>query len=177
MITRYEGAQHEMRNMPLGRTVRILAPIVADRTEHWKAGVLTFAVEYRELRTAIDREVWNEATDEAYEDRGVTVHVLDTETGREYLRFDCFDNDPHYHYNWPGCGEDVNEVVVFDPHANGEDMLTWTLQALRKRLAAMLANSGGAHLVDQLDSRRIERVLNRVEVSARSKPLTTGAAG
>jgi hypothetical protein len=152
-----------MRNMQLGRTVRVLAPIDEERTERWRAGPITLAIEQRELRTEIDRHVWHEAADDAYDDSGITIHVLDTETGREYLRFDCFAEDPHYHYNWPGQDEDLNQVVVYDTHAHGADMFAWAMGVLRGRVGAVLANSGGAHLVERLDGQAIERALDEME--------------
>ncbi len=44
--------------------------------------------------------------------------------GHEYLRFDAFDDDPHYHYVQPTG--DHNQVVTFDADADGP-VLPWVL--------------------------------------------------
>jgi len=44
------------------------------------------------------------------------------------VRFDCFDDCPHYHYmNWT---DRTNTVWGYDPNSNGP-MLAWTLSVLR----------------------------------------------
>jgi hypothetical protein len=94
--------------------------------------------------------------------------VWGTDDGHEYLRFDVFDDEPHYHYNHP-TGEDgddiVNHVIDFDTVAMG-DMLPWVLGRLRSRLAQMLTEAGGAHLVDGLDTAKVDDVLRDVEAMA-----------
>jgi len=83
------------------------------------------------------------------------------------VRFDCFDDEPHYHYNHrvePG-GEVVNHVVGFDAVAHGP-MLPWALDCLRTRLPEMLAQAGGGDLVSQLDAALVERAIDDVEVTA-----------
>ena len=61
-------------------------------------------------------------------DEGVTIHVFDAGDGHEYLRFDVFDDEPHYHYVHRTVDDTVvNNVVDFDTVAHG-DMLAWTLQ-------------------------------------------------
>jgi hypothetical protein len=73
-------------------------------------------------------------------DRGVSIHVCAAEDGHEYLRFDAFDDEPHYHYVAPSG--DHNRVVAYDAAADG-DMLPWVLARLRTRLSAMLREAGG----------------------------------
>ena len=45
------------------------------------------------------------------DDRGVSLHVYGEQDGewREFLRFDCFAEDPHYHY--VGWREKTNEML------------------------------------------------------------------
>jgi hypothetical protein len=75
-----------------------------------------------------------------FHDRGVSIHVCAADDGHEYLRFDAFDDEPHYHYVAPSG--DSNRVVAFDTVAGG-DMLPWVLERLRTRLADMLLAAGG----------------------------------
>jgi hypothetical protein len=75
-----------------------------------------------------------------FHDRGVSFHVCAALDGHEYLRFDAFDDEPHYHYVAPSG--DSNRVVTFDAAADG-DMLPWVLERLRTRLADMLRAAGG----------------------------------
>lgn len=172
-----------MAIMPLGRRVDSLQPLVEENTRYVHAGVLTFAVEYRVLTEQVDHTVWSESDAQAFDDRGVTIHVLDAQTSAEYLRFDCFAEDPHYHYIWPSGGNNPgnnpNEVVRFDPNANG-NMLEWTLDRLRLNLAGMLSNSGGAHLALQLrDPAVVATAVTEVDQLARiaqSTELSRGEA-
>ncbi|HLX88537.1 MAG TPA: hypothetical protein VKR22_08815, partial [Acidimicrobiales bacterium] len=101
-----------------------------------------------------------------FTDEGVSIHVNGTADGHEYLRFDVFDAEPHYHYNHPGEPV-VNNVVEFDAVANG-DMLDWALDCLRTRLPSMLAEAGGGDLVAAIDQAELQCVLHEVEPRARA---------
>ena len=154
-------------------------PPVEEHTHRLPAGNLTFGVEYRMVDPASLQETYsgNDAhLAELFErwpgggftDEGVSIHVWGTDDAHEYLRFDVFADDPHYHYNHPHSsdGDDiVNNVIDFDAVALG-DMLTWVLDRLRTRLGPMLAEAGGAHLVDALDAQAIDAVLDDVRVLA-----------
>ena len=150
-------------------------PPVEEHTRRLPAGNLTFGVEYRMVDPASLQETYsgNDAhLAELFErwpgggftDEGVSIHVWGTDDGHEYLRFDVFADDPHYHYNHPG-DDVVNNVIDFDAVALG-DMLTWVLDRLRTRLGPMLVGAGGAHLVDGLDAETIDTVLRDVQVLA-----------
>jgi hypothetical protein len=97
----------------------------------------------------------------------VTLHVWGTDDGHLYVRFDCFDDEPHYHYNRrvEAGGEVVNNVVPFDVVAHGP-MLPWALGCLRTRLPEMLMQAGGGEVAAQLDAERVARALDDVEVLA-----------
>jgi len=156
-------------------TVYTVPPIPPD-PEHttWvDAGVLRFGVEYRLLDDAeLAANYQGEAMDEiqehtggaAVEDNGVSIHVNGAEDGHEYLRFDCFDGEPHYHYIEPS-GE-RQAILEFDRVAHGE-MIAWTFHQLRTRLAEMLAFAGGERLVGSLDTGLIGASLPEVEKLAR----------
>ena len=150
-------------------------PPVAELTRYLDAGPVRIGVEYRTVDPeglvatyAHDpdqlRELIERSPEGGFTDEGVSLHVLGADDGHEYLRFDVFDDEPHYHYNHAG-GEVVNNVVAFDDVAHGE-MLPWVLGCLRGRLPAMLARAGGGHLVPALDQATLDRVVDEVGVLA-----------
>jgi hypothetical protein len=96
----------------------------------------------------------------------VSLHVCGAGDGGaalELLRFDCFEEDPHYHYvSWR---EKSNEMLHIDPVADG-DPLAWALERIRTRLPQMLERAGAADVAARVDAREIERVLPRVAEAA-----------
>jgi hypothetical protein len=153
-------------------TVYSVPPIPpdAEHTTYVDAGAISIGVEYRLLDDAgLAANYQGEQMDEIREavgdgvvidDNGVSLHVLGTQDGHEYLRFDLFDGEPHYHYIEPS-GE-RQTIVDFDRVALGP-MLPWALDQIRHRLAPMLEHAGGHALVPQLDAKRIEASLQEVE--------------
>jgi hypothetical protein len=98
-----------------------------------------------------------------FTDEGVTVHVFDATDGHEYLRFDMFADEPHYHYiHKTTDGSIVNNVIDYDAPALG-DMLPWTFERLRTRLALMLAEAGADSLARKVDPATVELALSDVE--------------
>ena len=155
-------------------TVYTLPPIPPD-PEHttWvPAGGLSIGVEYRLLDDAeiaanyegrALEEIREMLKDRVVQDNGVSIHVAGAHDGHEYLRFDLFEQDPHYHYIDPSGVRQT--IVQYDRVAMG-DMLPWALQQLRGRLAPMLEHAGGADLLAKLDRAGIETGLVRVEALA-----------
>ncbi len=81
----------------------------------------------------------------------------------EYLRFDCFNEDPHYHYiSWKHRS---NEMLHLDPVADGDPLL-WALERIRTRLPQMLERAGARELAARVDPRLVEQVLPRVSEAA-----------
>ena len=165
-------------------TVYNIAPIPPDpqHTTYVDAGNISFGVEHRllddaELAANYDgeemekvRKAIEDKKVEQVEDNGISIHVVGKADGHEYLRFDCFENGPHYHYIEPS-GE-KQTIVDFDEVALG-DMVEWTMTQLRTRLAPMLEHAGGAAVASTLDAQRIEEGLDRLaglvdEAQARS---------
>src|SRR5438128_1467861 len=79
-------------------------------TRFVEAGAIRIGVEFRNIDGASLRasyagdavlaaELENVIGSAEVADRGVSLHVLGADDGHEYLRFDCFETDPHYHYN------------------------------------------------------------------------------
>ena len=124
-------------------TVYTVAPIPPD-AEHttWvDAGAISIGVEYRILdNTELAANYQGEQMDEiqratggnAVQDNGVSLHVAGTHDGHEYLRFDMFEGEPHYHYIEPS-GE-KQTILEYDRVALGP-MLPWALGQIRVRLA------------------------------------------
>lgn len=94
---------------------------------------------------------------------GPTVRVLGTDDDHEYLRFDMFDEDPHYHYR-PPAGEE--RIIGIDTVAVG-DPVDWVLARLRERLTPMLVEAGGASLTDGVGGDELTRAIDRVETLVR----------
>ncbi len=151
-------------------------PPKEQNTKWFAAGAVTIGVEYRDLNPEALVELYKDnpehlkemlekSPDGGFTDEGVSIHVKGTADGHEYLRFDVFDGEPHYHYVFNSPGETVNNVVVFDTLAHGE-MLPFAVHCLRHRLPEMLPRAKGDHLVDQLDPALINRVVDEVQALA-----------
>lgn len=150
-------------------------PPVAEQTEYFEAGPVTFGVEYRLLTDAIAAASDVEGADgsdgagqrvgESFDDRGVSIHVFDDTSGErlEVLRFDCFNEDPHYHY--VSFEKRSNEMLHIDPVADG-DPLIWALDRIRTRLPQMLERAGARELALRIDQRLVDAALPRVSEAA-----------
>jgi hypothetical protein len=111
-----------------------------------EAGPATFVVESRLLTNEVLRSLPETSVDvngTVYDDFGATVHVCDAADSVEYLRFDCFESEPHYHYINPAKGE--NLICRIDEVAEG-DPIAWTVGRLRDRLPEMLELAGAGQL-------------------------------
>ncbi|MBD1553132.1 DUF7700 domain-containing protein [Pseudomonas typographi] len=129
-------------------------PHVEEHTTYYPAGVIAFGVEGRVLPEG--------------ELGGPTLHIFDTATGQEYLRFDAFPGFEHYHYLMPGVS---NHVVGFDGAANG-DFVTWLLDRVKHALPQLLGQTGGAGLVPQLDAKLVKDALAPIEAALRHSELS-----
>jgi hypothetical protein len=153
-------------------------PPVAEHTRVLPAGAVVFGVEYRVVDPDTLRELYSsnaEHLDEfenrspygGFYDRGVSIHVSGGD-GWEYVRFDVFDDEPHYHYiHRTTDGSVVNQVVDFDVTAHG-DMLDWTVARLRTRLAEMLRAAGGAKVASELNESITTPAIDEVDRLART---------
>ncbi len=167
-------------------TVYTVPPIPpdAEHTTYVEAGALSFGVEYRLLNDAdlaanytgaAMEEIQANIKGDTVEDNGVSIHVVG-EDGHEYLRFDMFEREPHYHYI-DRSGE-RQTIMDYDRVALG-DMLPWTLRQLRTRLDQMLTHAGGEALVPRLNRARLDASLVEVErlASAAQVALAGEASG
>lgn len=150
-------------------TVTPIPPVEA-HTRRVPAGALTLGLEHRRLNAEIIRgafaglpqdldQVERVQAPEMFDDEGLSVHVFDTASGDELLRFDMFGDDPHYHYIHPGVD---SRVVAFDESAHGP-MWAWTLGCLRARLPQMLERAGASELAAAVDPRAVAGAVAEVE--------------
>jgi hypothetical protein len=134
-------------------------PFDPDHTDWIEAGAVRFGLESRvvdpeRLREAYAgsaedlAEIEKHSPEGGFSDAGLSIHVVGTADDHEYLRFDAFEGEPHYHYVRPGG--DHNHWVPFDPVAGGA-MVDFALRSLRERLAPMLENAGGGTVARALD--------------------------
>jgi hypothetical protein len=152
-------------------------PPDAKRTHEFAAGAVTFGVEYRDVdpdalratyagNAAHLAELEEKSPAGGFFDAGVSIHVSGSDDGYEYLRFDCFDDEPHYHYvHRTEDGSVQNQVIDFDTVAGG-DMIVWTINCLHDRLSAMLTSAGGAAVAARLDPSVVGPALDDVERTA-----------
>jgi len=135
-------------------------PAVLEHTIEVPAGVVTFGVEYRHLDESMVLAHFGPNPEAKFnggvrpagmaavvEEDGLALHVFDTATGEERLRFDCFDDAPHFHLLDPGPPRNV--VVEHDP-ADGrlfDQAQVW----LRYDLAGLLREAGAGHLCASID--------------------------
>ncbi len=93
------------------------------------------------------------------EDEGPTVRVFGIvgEAEKQVLRFDCFQLDPHYHYDPDGADE------VHHMRDEGiEDPAEWTLHRLERDLGEMIRRAGFGSLADRVNRNQIEENLPEI---------------
>jgi hypothetical protein len=115
-----------------------LIPIMEHNAQFFRAGPVTFGVEGRVLGT-LEGKVG---------EIGASIHVFNADRSQEWLRFDCFERGPHYHYILAEEGHNI--VWGYDPAANGP-MLPWAINAIRTRLPAMLRKAGAESLAVEVE--------------------------
>ena len=141
-------------------------PHIPEQTTFIEAGAVTFGVEHRVLNYNIVADYMGKEKAGVYkelDDGGLSIHVYGTQ-GKdlvEYLRFDCFEKSPHYHYIFPQPGVKALRYPM-DPVAEA-DIIGWTIERLRTRLVPMLVRAGAEELARKVDPRAIEAALPRLE--------------
>ncbi|MEM7142866.1 MAG: hypothetical protein AAF548_17715 [Actinomycetota bacterium] len=137
-------------------TVYNVQPVPPDpaSTDYLDFGPLRIGVEYRKVdpasleaaygdNAADMAEIVDNSPDGGFTDEGVSIHVIDAADGHEYVRFDVFVDEPHYHYVDKAAG--TNTLVHYDDAAFGP-MMPWTLGQLAGPVAAMVERAGGTSL-------------------------------
>ena len=102
-----------------------------------KLGGLLFRVEYR--------------TAEGDQGPAIRVFAMMRGNARQVLRFDCFDNDPHYHYDPTG----VNRKYHLDRLTMGCP-IEFSLQQIALRARPMIVEAGFADAAAGVDQQELE---------------------
>ena len=110
---------------------------------------LRFNVRYANVRTG---------------DRGPSLRIYGDVEGKpvQLLRFDCFENQPHFHYDPEG----KNNQLRMDK-ANVSDPITWSMDYLRGNVASLVRIAGYSALADELDEGALSAALPTVEKALR----------
>ncbi len=130
-------------------------PMVIEHCVPVDAGAVQLIVESRQLTNAILADTYQGSVNPQidFDDFGASLHVCGTADGLEYLRFDCFENEPHYHYIEPAVG--ANTVVRIDELAVG-DPIAFSLACVEGHLPDMLRNCGASDLADEVAGQSVE---------------------
>ena len=122
--------------------------IPADASEMAASG-LRFAVDYRTIG----------------DDRGPSLQILGDVDGKsvQLLRFDCFENAPHFHYDPNG-----KNTRIFLNMAQATDPIAWTMDYLQGNVASLVRIAGYGRLADQLDEQAVTAALPGVEKALRA---------
>ena len=128
---------------------RLPIPMVTEHCIAVDGGAVQLVVESRRLTNEIIAAASPGAVEPEvpFDDFGATLHVCGTADGLEHLRFDCFENEPHYHYIEQANG--ANTVVRIDELAIG-DPLEFSLACVEHHLPDMLRHCGVADLADEV---------------------------
>lgn len=99
-------------------------------------------------------------------DGGPSVRVYGEVDGKDIqlLRFDCFQKDPHYHYDPSG----KNDQRHLDK-ASVPDSIAWTIEQLGQNLVEMIQTAGYDSVADTVDQAAVAQVLPEVESLMRSE--------
>ncbi|HVX20557.1 MAG TPA: hypothetical protein VHB02_04355 [Acidimicrobiales bacterium] len=156
---------------------RFPIPPIPEKCTEIAGGPVTFVVEPRQLTDNLVYEALPDVEEQADElgavdldDFGASLHVYGSDDRLEYLRFDCFSNDAHYHYIRNADGG--NFVCPLDQIAEG-DSVEWTLGRLRDRLPEMLEFAHAPEVAAGVRDQRqvvleaIDRVADLLEVAQR----------
>ena len=113
----------------------------------FEAGGLVFEVDYVTLG----------------DDGGPTLRVFgDVDEERvQILRFDCFRDAPHYHYD-PTRKNEVHQLQA------GDDNIQWTTDQVRTRLKEMITTAGYTGLAQSTDYEAVQTTVDLVEQALRA---------
>jgi hypothetical protein len=144
------------KNYPVGRVTKNqpFDPI-PECTRYFAAGAVSIGLENRILNESVIRETFPGDTRRLAElerigfpnEEGLSIHVVEASTDKEFLRFDMFPEYLHYHY-MPAAPYTI--AVSYDVAANG-DMFDWATGVINDRLAPMLRTAGAYELAEVVD--------------------------
>ncbi|MBI3330131.1 MAG: hypothetical protein HYZ81_25915 [Nitrospinae bacterium] len=127
---------------------KALRDSIPARKAEMEASGLCFRVEYRSTRT----------------DRGPSLQVCGEVEGKpvQLLRFDCFEEAPHFHYDPNGKNN-----RIFLNKARATDPVAWSMDYLRGNFASLLRIAGYSTLAEHLDEGALAAALPGVEKALR----------
>src|SRR5262245_10580959 len=171
--------EEQKRSNPLGlrNEVHAIRPI-AENTRYVDAGPLSIGVEYRFLNDKVIDEYFEpdapdlkiiraKRIEGGFDEQGLSIHIIDRRNSTEYIRFDMFPGEPHYHYI---PDRDYQYIIPYDPNAAG-DFEQFALQCIRLRLPAMLRFVGADEFADEVAKLDMEAMSERVgEETKRAAP-------
>lgn len=153
------------------RPIKIMLLPVEENMQRFDCSPLQFSVESRILNPTIQTERYLKVHDGEQPpermlryDRGGTLHVSAPSSSGEMLerlRFDCFEERPHYHYICQS--DDWCERYSFDEALNGL-MSQWVLQTVGEQLPAMLRRvKVDESVLAEIDEVQVRKVLGELE--------------
>ena len=92
------------------------------------------------------------------DDRGLAIHVFgptSTTPDAEVLRFDCFENQPHYHVAWSYRNDPFIPIEAEDP-------FSWAVAKLTSDLPDLLEKADGLPM-DELEQSNLAVTLQAVQ--------------
>ena len=94
-------------------------------------------------------------------DQGLSIRVSGpvADATKELLRFDCFDNSPHYHVEVYG----KNEITKIEDG----DATEWSLQTLTTQFESLI-DSAGASPLDKAERDHLDNALTTVAANSRN---------
>src|SRR5918999_4454263 len=108
-------------------------------------------------------------------DRGPSLRIYGDAEGKpvQLLRFDCFEQGPHFHYDPEGKNNQLrmDKTKVSDP-------IAWSMDYLRGNVTSLVRLAGYSELADQLDEGVLTAALPTVEKALRdSIPAAKAESG
>jgi len=102
-------------------------------------------------------------------DGGPALRVFGDVDGKavQLLRFDCFHDAPHYHYDPTG----KNQVRSLE---KGADNIGWAVGQVRTQVNDMIRTAGYDAVADQIDMAAVQTMADQVEEALRTEPETVG---
>ena len=97
-------------------------------------------------------------------DRGPSLRIYGDVEGKpvQLLRFDCFEHEPHFHYDPQGKNNRIflNTTRVSDP-------IAWSMDYLRGNFASLIHIAGYSGLAERLDEAALTAALPGVKKALR----------
>jgi hypothetical protein len=142
-------------------------PMAQDKCRSYEAGPIKIVLEDRRLtpellkshNAKLGMDIPDLPADEL-DDGGLSFHVVEAGSEVEFLRFDCFEHGPHYHYLVPGV--DGTPTLRFDRIANG-DMVPWAVGVMRDRMRELLEGAGAFDLAAEIDDEKLQMAITRLK--------------